>query len=154
MKRSKKNSNSRCEKTSNCNELNENYATVSMDFQDLAKDNDLQKTIIEKQAATLQREKTTNARLRTQLKLLKNDNYTEKAEVLKRLAPNYCKTVSINQGELEDRANLEKRIAEQDKEIKELKRQAQEAGETDSGTNLPAWDDLANKASLGAHRQR
>ena len=125
-----------------------------MDFQDLANYNDLQKTIIEKQAATLQREKTTNTRLRTQLKLLKNDNYTEKAEVLKRLAPNYCKTVGINQGELEDRANLEKRIAEQDKEIKELKRQAQEAGETDSGTNLPAWDHPAKTKKTLAWRSQ
>ena len=74
-------------KANNCNELNENYAAASMDLQDLANDNDLQKDIIEKQAATLQREKTANARLRSQLKLLKNDNYTEKATVLKKLAP-------------------------------------------------------------------
>ena len=93
----------------------------------------------------MQREKTTNTRLRSQLRLLKNHNHTEKVEVLKRLAPDYCKTVGIDQGELEDRANLEKRIAEQDKEIKELKRQAQEAKETDS---------QAKKASPGAHRQR
>ena len=136
------------QKASDCNELNENYATASMDLQDLAKDNDLHKAIIEKQAATLQREKTINTRLRSQLRLLKSQNHTEKVEVLKRLAPNYCKTVGIDQGELEDRANLEKRIAEQDKEIKELKRQAQEAGETDSGTNLPAWDHQAKKTRL------
>ena len=138
-------------KAGDCNELHENYATISMEFQDLANDSDLQKTIIAKQAATLQKEKTTNTRLRAQLKLLKNEganNYTEKAEVLKRLAPNYCKTVGIDQGELEDRANLEKRIADQTKEIKELKRQAQEAGEMDSGTNLPAWDRQAKKPRL------
>ena len=35
------------QKASNCNELNENYATVSMDLQDLVKDADLQKAIIE-----------------------------------------------------------------------------------------------------------
>ena len=46
---------------SNCNELNENYAVASMDLQDLAKDNDLHKAIIQKQATTLQREKTANA---------------------------------------------------------------------------------------------
>ena len=87
MKRLKKNSNSCGKKASNCNELNENYAAASMDLQDLAKDNDLHKAIIQEQATTLQREKTANARLRSQLKLLKNDNYTEKATVLKKLAP-------------------------------------------------------------------
>ena len=70
--------------------------------------------------------------------------------MLKRLAPNYCKTVGIDQGELEDRANLEKRIAEQDKEIKELKRQAQEARETDSQAKKPRLAPTDNDAAASA----
>ena len=127
-----------------------------MNFTDLRKDSNEQKAIIKKQAETLQKEKQANTRLRAQLKLLKKkdaNHYTDKTEVLKRLAPNYCKTVGIDQGELEDRANLEKRIAEQTIIIEKLKRHVQEAGETDSGTNLPAWGRQAKKASLGARRQ-